>query len=73
MRAAIPAAMVMVVDVGFHFVASHRQNSTSKMRAAIKATIMLRASKTDWKFMPTGTMSEMGMFQQLRIGPRKVM
>jgi hypothetical protein len=46
MRAAIPAAMVMEVDVGFHFVASHRQNSTSKMRAAIKATRMLRANTT---------------------------
>jgi hypothetical protein len=65
MRAAIPAAMVMVVDVGFHFVASHRQNSTSKMSAAIKATIMLRASTTVGSLSQRGILSEMKIFRQL--------
>jgi hypothetical protein len=32
---------VIGVDAGLHFFASHRQNSTSTMRAAIKTTIML--------------------------------
>ena len=39
--------MVMRVDAGLHFLlASHRQNNTSTMRAAIKTTIMPRASTT---------------------------